>query len=331
MRKNGRTSDDAERAPDRMRGWGARTARSLTVGTTGFALSVTLLMVLSPMSAGVGVHPNAVVMKAPYKGTASMARSFPQMQGCYKQHGPGWVWSPLTGAINGSESVSAKVCPKSVGYVGADSGIYTYNDLYVGIPLKAGLVGNRSIDSAWTVQVARSQVYTVGGCPAKVNINYNPPYGTDNYAFCLAYAAVIFEEQAYVVDLQNGSWYSNFSSVESYNESSWWNYTECYNYSGAYCTNTTGPLFNNTGQYGSNAPGFGSSFAWGTKTSYQMWTNGTNMVRTHHYMLFIDMFFEVFSEADAYNVAGHWHGAAAASMNMATLGNGATIQRITIT
>lgn len=294
------------------------------------AIAVALLMVLSPLSAGGTVHPNGLVMKAPYKGTASTARSFPQEQGCYKSKGPSWVWSPLNGTINGTVKVSAKVCPKSVGYIGADSGVYTYNDLYVGIPLRGAFSGNHSIRSSWTVQVARSQAYTIGGCPPKVNINYNPSYGTDTYGFCLAYAAVVYEETAYVVDLQNGSWYSNFSSVEAYNESSWWNYTECYNYSGATCYNATGPLYNNTGQYGSQAPGFGSSFAWGTRTSYAMWTNGTDMVATHHYMLFIDLFFEVFSEADAYNEAYHWNGAAAASMNMATSGNGAKLNSVTV-
>lgn len=296
----------------------------------GIAVAATLLMVLSPLSTGGIVHPNGLVMKAPFRGTATMVNSFPSLQGCYKDSGPGWVWSPLTGALNGSEKASAKVCPKSVGFVGAASGAYTYNYLYVAIPLRGVLTGNHSIGSAWTVQAARSQVYTPGGCPSKININYNPPFGTDTYGYCISYSAVILDQEAWVTDLQNGSWYSNFSEVQSYNETGWQNYTECYNYSGATCYNNTGLSPNNVGQYGYNAPGFATSFAWGSKSSYTMWTNTTNMVGTHRYVLIVAMFFEVFAEAGAYNVLGHWSGSAAASLNMATLGNGAKLNSVTI-
>jgi hypothetical protein len=61
-----------------------------------------------------------------------------------------------------------------------------------------------------------------------------------------------------------------------------------------------------------------------------MWTNGTGIVAGHHYVLLVVTFFEIFAESFAYNLAKYWAGKASSSLDMASPGNGATLNSITV-
>ena len=133
---------------------------------------------------------------------------------------------------------------------------------------------------------------------------------------------------AYVVDGMNSSWYSNSSYANAYNDSYTENYTDCYNYGTPTCYNFTGSN-NVSSSYSYNAPGF-SAFTWSAATSWSMWTNGTNMIKTHHYYLIISVSTSADSFAEFYHTLGSFSGSGSGMVNMATLGNGAKVHSVTI-
>jgi hypothetical protein len=305
----------------------AWSARAMAFGSTGLAAAVTLLMVLAPASAGVAPLK---VMTPAYKHTVSQTNSYLSQSGCAKAKTVAGKWNPGSGTLTGLASSSSSSCPKVLGGVGAYSSGYAQTSMVVAVPFTVSKGGNHSISEAISVNLAESSALTTGACPAK-NVNYNPPLYGSSYAYCEAGAFVEWEMYAYLADLSNNSWYNyNSSSAFAYNSSYITNYTDCYNYGTPSCSNSSyGSSYGYA--YGYNAPGFSSStFMWNGATSFSMWNNGTNMVRGHHYILEVNMYVYTDTYVDAYNLLGHWAASASGLVNMATLGNGATVSSITV-
>lgn len=300
--------------------------RFLAAGGTGFALGVALLMVLSPVSAGAGVHP-AVSLVAPYKGTVSSPNSYSSFNGCAVLKSGTTKWAATTGMVTSTSSAGAKTCAKSLGSVGAYSSAYGSTGVSVGIPFKVGSNGNHSIGSSFTVTLATTQTFT--STPCKLNVNYAPALYQYSYGYCEDGASNYFDLSVSVVDLNNASWYSqNYSYAYAYNNSYTENYSDCYNYGTPTCYNSNG-THSYGYSYGYNDPGF-AAFAWNGATSFSMWTNATMMVKTHHYALIISISTSTDAFAEKYNVIGAWTGSASDSINMGTLGNGAKLNSVTI-
>ena len=64
--------------------------------------------------------------------------------------------------------------------------------------------------------------------------------------------------------------------------------------------------------------------------SFTFWTNGTNILHGHHYVLQITVSLTDTSYVSWYNVAHKWVASANASITMSGTGNGATISSIAI-
>lgn len=305
---------------------GRASGRLWTIGTTGLLATVSLLMVLAPASAG-AVHP-AYVLKAPYKGSVSTPNSYSYWAGCASAKSVTTKWAPLTGMVTGSNSDKAVVCKKTLGGIGSSSYGSSGTGITIGIPFKVASTGNHSIGSAVSVTLAGSSALTTSGCPAK-NVNYNPPLYTSSSAGCSDSTSLNANFYAYVVDATNTSWYnSNYSYAQAYNYTYWGNSTYCYNYGTPACSNTTGGSSYGAA-YAYNAPGW-TGFTWAGTTVFTMWTNGTNMVKTDKFVLVLNIGLGHSASVYAYNLLAYWAGSASASINMATLGNGATLSSITI-
>lgn len=297
----------------------------LAYGTTGVAAAVALLMVLTPVSAG-GVGA-AITLTPAYKGTANQPFQYSSFSGCAKAKAGVPAWHATSGTIVGTLTASAKTCGKSLGSVGAYSSAYGENGVEVGVPFHAAHNGNNSIHSSWTVTIASTAAFTTNACPAK-NVNYAPALYQYSYAFCEDGANYQLEIYSNVVDLNNNSWYANYSYGFTYNNSGWENYTDCYNYGTPTCYNNTGP-YSSSFAYGYNEAGM-STFNWNGATSISLWNNGTNMVKTHHYLLAVEVYLYGGAYAEKANLLGAWSGTASMSINMGTLGNGATLSSVVI-
>ncbi|MCI4330464.1 MAG: hypothetical protein L3K19_01265 [Thermoplasmata archaeon] len=298
----------------------------MAVGTTGFAAAVTLLMVLAPAGAG-AVHALKVMTPA-YKHTVSQPSSSSSTSGCGKSKVNVPKWSPTTGGLSAVDSASASACGKSLSYVGGSSSASAQSGLLIAIPFTVSKNGNHSISSSWTLNLATLDSFTTGGCPAK-SVNFNPSLNSYSYGYCQDGAYLDFSMYLYLQDLNNNTWYStNGSSLYAYNDSYWQNYTDCYNYGTPTCSNTTGSS-GYAFQYGYNAVGF-NAFTWNGATPFTSWTNGSYMVKSHHYVLVISLYLYTYAFADQLNLLHPWAGTSVATVNMATLGNGATLQSITI-
>jgi hypothetical protein len=288
-------------------------------------MAVTMLMVLSPVSAGATVHP-ATVLKAPYKGTTSSPNWYGGVTNCGVAKGSAGKWVPLTGAITGTDTSSAKTCGKNVG--GGSSGYWSAG-VTVAIPIKILTTANHSIGISMSLAVTSASSYAHGLCPTK-HITYPPALYSYESAGCQAAAYLYLDLGAYLVDLTNSSWYHyNYTSLYAYNDSGWSNYSSCYNYGTPSCYNSSGN-FSYHGAFGYNAPGAATCGLTGTCT-FTLWSNSTApMPRTDRWA--VEIYF--YSSADSYasysNVAGPFVGSAAASINMATLGNGAKVTSVTI-
>ncbi|MCI4331331.1 MAG: hypothetical protein L3K19_05735 [Thermoplasmata archaeon] len=294
-------------------------------GTTGFAAAVTLLMVLAPASAG-GIHATKVYVPG-YKHTVSQPNSYWSVSGCGKAKTSTAKWNAHTGTITTADSASGSTCGKSLGTVGGSGYASAQSGISVAVPFSVSSNGNHSVASAWSITLATSSSYTAGACPAK-NVNYHPALYQYSYAECEAYTFLEFQVSGSVQDLSNSSWYGNYSYGFTYNETGWQNYTDCYNYGTPTCTNNSGPFGYHYG-YGYNEAGF-SAFSFSGTTGVTLWNNGTKMVKGHHYVLDLNIY--VYASADAIqaNLLGPWAGSAVAAINMATLGNGASLSSITV-
>jgi len=297
----------------------------LAFGSTGLAAAVTLLMVMAPASAGIASH--ASVLTPAYKGTVSQPSSYISQGGCAKVKNTPMKWNAKTGLITGAQSAASVTCAKSLGYVGAYSSAYTDSYIEVAIPVHAAHNGNNTIATSWSLNAASAAALTAAACPAK-NVNYHPALYAYSSAYCEDGLYMSFEVEAQVTDLSNSSWYSNYSYAESYNDSYFENYTDCYNYGTPTCYNySASASFANT--YGYNAAGV-STFTTNGASSLVLWSNGTNMVRAHHYVVIVEVFMYIDSYAEKANLLGPWTGSSSGTLNLATLGNGATLNSISI-
>jgi len=300
-----------------------RSGRFLALGTTGLAAAVTLMMVLAPASAGAITHPT--ILKPTYKGTSS-PNSYVSLSGCAGAKASPPKWNAKTGNVSLSNVVAVKTCPASLAGVGGYSSAYSAYGMTIAIPFVV-TTGSHSIAASWTVKIASAHTNTVGGCPTPT-WSYPPALNSYDYSYCEAAAGVSFNANANVVDLSNNSWYSNYSYVAGYDSGFWENYTYCYNYGTPACANTTGS-FPSTSAFGYNEVGF-SAFSWNGVTTFTMFTNGTNMVRGHVYVLIVTVSDDKNAYVAAYNVKGLWAASAAAAVNMAPPSNGAKLNSITI-
>lgn len=303
-----------------------RSGRLLTVGATGFALAVAVLMALAPASAGAVAHPS-VVLKAPYKGTLASASIFTDLGGCAALKVVPAKWAATTGMLTSSVSASSHTCPKSIGTIGANSYADGGPGIGVAIPFKVGTNGNHSIGSSFTITLASSSAFAAPFC--KLAVNYAPAHYQYSYGYCEAGTYISFSINAQLVDLNNATYSAyNSSYGDTYNDSYTENYSYCYNYSAPACYNNNG-THGYAGAYAYNAPGF-SPFAMSGSTTFTMWTNGSMMVKTHHYAVTFSLYLSCDSFAEKYNVIGAWTGSSACSINMGTLGNGAKLNSVTI-
>lgn len=303
--------------------------RFSTVTPVGIALAVSTVVLLLSAGATAGVAP-VVVLGAPYTGTVSSPTYSNFVNGCASGKVTALPkWSATTGAVTTGDFGAAKPCPKSVSGTGAYSTGQGSSGVQFAVPFKVSSNGNHGITSNWTFTLTTSVSSTVGGCPAK-KINYFPPLYASDRGQCSDGTFVFFNVNSYLVDLNNASWYQyNSSIVLIYNESGWENYTSCYNYGTPSCYNFTGPFgYAWNSQY--NVVGF-AGFKWTGTTTATFWTNGTAMKSGHRYALVVNLSFFAESFAIAYGLAKPWSASAVASLNMATLGNGATLNSITIT
>lgn len=302
-----------------------RWGRYLAFGTGGLSAAVALLMVLAPATAAAAVHPT-VVMAPPYLGTASSPSSSISTSGCAAAAAKALHWNSTSGLITGSTSSAAKSCKATTGPVGSSSYGFSDAGVAVGIPFKVATTGNHSIMASITTNMASTMKQTSGGCP-KSTVAYPPAPNSFVSGGCFSSSNVEFEFYAYVVDLNNNSWFSNFSDQFNFTNNFWENYTACDNFGTPSCFNSTG-WSNFSFGFGSNARG---SISLNGAGSLSMWTNGTNMVRGHHYVLVFNVFIDSGASVSWYNVAKHWTASASSSLKMSGTGLGATLGSITVT
>ena len=304
----------------------ARSGRFLALGTTGFAAAVTLLMVLGP-AAGAIVHPSIVLTPA-YKNTVKSPNAYWSVSGCAKAKAGTPNWNAATGGLSGMAAASATSCGKSVGGVGGSGSGSASSGISVAIPFKVSTNGNHAISTSISLSLASTNSSTWGPCPPALG-TYPPALNAYYYGYCEVGSSFSMYTSISVVDLTNTSWYANYSYADAYTSGYWENYTYCYNYGTPTCSNFTGGS-GYSSAYAYNAPAFASSFLWNGASSWSMWTNGTNMVKTHHYAIILTESVYAGAYAYAYNINAHWNAAASAMINMATLGNGARVNSVTI-
>jgi hypothetical protein len=297
----------------------------MALGTTGLAAAVTLIMVLAPASGG--IVSRSTVLTPAYKGTVSQPGSDISTSGCAKAKLTTAHWNAKTGLVTLADSGAAVTCGKSLGYVGGSSSAFAESYIEVAIPIHAAHNGNNTIATAWSVNIASSSTFSAPACPAK-NVNYHPGLYQSSYAYCEAGAEYTVEISSSVQDLSNSSWYSNSSYVEAYNDSYMENYTDCYNYGTPTCYNYS---YSNSyhASYGYNTAGV-ASFTPNGASSVIGYDNGTKMVRSHHYVLTFEVFVYVDDYAEKQNLLGPWAASGASTINLATLGNGATLTSVSI-
>jgi len=294
----------------------------LAIGTTGFATAMTLLMVIGAAS-GYALVPA-------YKGTVKSPNAYISVAGCAVAKGPMPTWNPATGAILAMTSAGAKTCPKSFGSIGSSSYGDAGNGMTVAIPFKIASTGSHSVSTSLSLMLTSSASNSVSACPL-MNLwpAGGPPLNTYKSSYCQDGSSRSWYASISVIDMTNVSWYSNYSYADAYNYSSYDNSTSCYNYGTPSCYNYSS-AYSYGSAYSYNSPGF-ASFTWNGGTSWTMWTNGTNMVKTDKYAVVISI--SDYSDAYAYkyNLAGPWSGSAAAVINMGTLGNGLSVSSVTVT
>jgi hypothetical protein len=303
-----------------------RASRVLSGTATGFALAVTVLMALAGSSAALTPHP-PIVVSAPYKGTLPVPSENTQSTGCAVAKAGSPRWMPSTGAIHESIRSSSNACKYNGNYGGGGSS-QASNDMTLLVPFKVGSNGNHTISSRWIVNLASVTSVTTGGCPPK-SVNYNPPLYAYSFGGCSSSMSIFWQVNTQVVDLSNSSWfYTNGSYVAANNQSYWSNQTTCYNYGVPTCSNSTYG-YNSSSAFGYGGIGYGT-FTWNGATTLTLWSNSSYMVKTDHFALLVDIYMGVSTQAQQNQLVSPWAGGAFASINMASLGNGAVLNSITI-
>ena len=199
-------------------------------------------------------------------------------------------------ALSGASAASAKTCTKSLAGHRHFELRYASDGIGVAIPMKVASNGNHTIATSFTVKLASSSSHVAPPCP-KFAVTYPPALNSYEYAYCEAGADIGFSVSISVVDLGNSSWYSNYTYAEGYNDSYFENYTDCYNYGTPACYNYTAN-YSSAGSYSYNTAGF-SAFTMNGATTFTLYSNGTKMIKTHHYVVVISVsnYVDTFAES----------------------------------
>jgi hypothetical protein len=261
----------------------------------GGLLAMAAVLALAP--AGLGAVPShTTTLKAPYKTLISAAFSSTNSVGC----GTDKIvtaphFSPHTGTGGFSVGGIAPACGKVPNGI-ANRGIAT-GQVSIVVPIKVAHTAV-SIVANWTLSAAGSVSLTSAPCPSSSAVSYA----------CYEFAEVYVFAQAYLIDTTNGTltFSSNFwAGLQNASE----NDTFC---NGGSCT---------TAILGGSSGGFSST------QQVSFYVNGTSLNNTHTYVLEVDLYGAADAELDSSNthlIGGH----ASASLNFATLGNGAKLNSI---
>ncbi|HEV2317871.1 MAG TPA: hypothetical protein VGV89_09925 [Thermoplasmata archaeon] len=304
----------------------------MTGGTVG---AIALIMVLAPSALGATFH-------APYTGVV-VKGDYNSVFGCAKGHGS-MAFSLSTGNATASGSATAKTCAKSIGLIGKDSSAYNEPNIEAAVNVHLPS-GAHKVSANWAVNLAEKGSELFGACPAPIPFKdtYTYHYGVYYYwdnstgasVYCAADAAIYGEIYGYLLDAPTGQQYNysyhTFDSyMDTYNDSYWdcyndtyWNGTGYHYSTGCYGSNGTVHTYAYLGGVYYSAWSGPTSFSNTTSAAFSMYANQT-FIGTHHYA----WVFEIYFEASAYLET--WHGTSSASYNMATLGNGAHLVKITV-
>lgn len=270
-----------------------------------------------------------VIWIAPYAGAVSSSGHGVSQSGCGSARAPAPTWSAQYGVVTVLAASIVKNCTSPYGATGSSGSASAGGSIGLWFPLRVGSAGNHTFATKVTVTLTTHRANTVGACPAP-NVSYPQPSNSWNYAECVSGTNLAFVLSAGVTDLNDRFWGSNGSGFTATSTIGWMNYTYCDNWigQGPSCANTTSGWILG-GLSGMNAPGY-SSFTWTGSTTVVLWTNGTGMVRSHHYALMITVALDDSASVPSVNLLGPWHATAKATINMANLGNLLRLNSITI-
>jgi len=262
----------------------------------GGAATVALLVVVSPLGAGLGA-PTTV--SPPYPGTTVSQSTSWSQAGC----GRGAVtslakWSPANGLASFGGSTAGKSACPSLGSVGGGGSGGVYGSWYVQMPLTLPN-GAHSVQPNWTISyVAAERTSIVRGCPAVVLSSSG--YG---HSYCNVDSNFYFDFYTYLEDQTNFTYYGSTTYVPyTSNYSTQYNDTTCY----------SGTCYYSNSSYGSPAS---ASALFG----YTAYFNGT-FNTSHHYVLYFNFYASTYASAHGYR--------SAVAFSMFNLRNGATPTRL---
>lgn len=267
----------------------------------GLAIAAAALMLLAPMSAGATVI-------IPVKKLGASVGYGVQTGACAKAKllaAP--KWTPSSGLFHTAGMVTAPKCGPSFSYNSAF--LNSEVNLNTVIHFKAN--GNYTITVAWTITEASVWNATPW---SSCTLNYKVAYST-----CLASASSEIFGYAYLYDQNNGSYFNFGTYIQSFN------YTSTQNYSENYCYAGTCYHYGGNSTYGGPSGSFSGTVMQNSTVS----ATGTKWVNSKDsYSLYVTLY--VFLDASAYtqNAKATGTGSAIASMNLATLGNGAHLTSV---
>ena len=178
-----------------------------------------------------------------------------------------------------------------------------------------------------TLTLSATSALSWGACK-KGTVNYHPGLYQYSASYCEVGNSATIDISASVMDLNNNSWYGNYSYAYNYTDNYWENYTSCYNYGTPTCYNNTGTHSYNFG-FGWNSV---RSLNWTTGTgSFTLWSNGTKMVAGHHYVLVLYISANSNAFAAGYNLAAHFTASAKAALSCSGTTNGMNLVSVTVT
>jgi hypothetical protein len=269
--------------------------RAITATGVGVLAAVTLLLVFAPWSQAAGVHKT--VFKPAWKGALSGVGVSVVHYGCGKYTSGTPTWSATTGKFGWAGSAKAPSCPAAT--VGGNFGSASV-DLWLYVPFNA-TKGHHTIIVNATYTATISTTFKGGKCTLNLSASY-----TD----CTREAQVTFDAYPNLVDSTNSSWYASLSHAWSGIHKHVYNDSYCYTGSCSYSHGGT--------------PGNLS-----VSDSVSWWFNATKMVSTGHYWLELETMMYVYSEGSAFGATlTGFNGSASA--NFATLGNGGSLNSITV-
>jgi hypothetical protein len=302
-----------------------RRHRLLVLGTEGLSGVVALLLVLAPSAVGAAAHPS-VVKTPPYRGTSSSGTLQPWTTGCGKVTGPALDWNSSSGMITGTNGASARSCKNATGPAGSLSLGYDTSSMTVGIPFKVSTSGSHAIATSISVTLTSARSLTLAACPK--SLATHPSNGTTSASKCYASDGTDILITAGVIDLNTSSWLPGYGFWWNSSWQVWWHDTACFNYSGNTSCSRNGGWHNSSAA----SPGTNStaSFSFTSGGSIKVWTNETNMLPGHHYLLEVKIQLDLYTFVSWYNVAKKWMAASAASITMSGTGKGAKVASIAI-